>query len=116
MKTEVQALALLSGLRIRHCCEWWRRPAATALIRPLAWEPPQAAGAALKRPKEKEKERKKVENKLGFGSFSHIHSGGIDCSPVSSRCGSVVTNLTSIHEEVGLIPGLVQCVKNVALP
>ena len=27
----------------------WRRPSATALIRPLAWEPPYAAGAALKR-------------------------------------------------------------------
>ena len=26
----------------------------------------------------------------------------------SSRCGSAVTNLTSIHEEVGLIPGLAQ--------
>ena len=26
----------------------WRRPAATALIRPLAWEPPYAKGAALK--------------------------------------------------------------------
>ena len=24
----------------------WRRPVATALIRPLAWEPPYAAGAA----------------------------------------------------------------------
>ena len=24
----------------------WRRPAATAPIRPLAWEPPYAAGAA----------------------------------------------------------------------
>ena len=29
----------------------WRRPAATALIRPLAWEPPCAVGAALKRQK-----------------------------------------------------------------
>ena len=29
----------------------WCRPAATALIRPLAWEPPYAAGAALKRQK-----------------------------------------------------------------
>ena len=32
----------------------WRRLAATALIRPLAWEPPYAAGMALekaKRPK-----------------------------------------------------------------
>ena len=29
----------------------WRRPAATALTRPLAWEPPYAAGVALKRQK-----------------------------------------------------------------
>ena len=32
----------------------WCRPAATALIRPVAWEPPYAVGAALemvKRPK-----------------------------------------------------------------
>ena len=27
----------------------WCRPAATALIRPLAWETPYAVGAALKR-------------------------------------------------------------------
>ena len=27
----------------------WRRPAAKALIRPLAWEPPYTAGAALKK-------------------------------------------------------------------
>ena len=33
----------------------WHRPAATALTRPLAWEPPYAAGAALKRPKKKKK-------------------------------------------------------------
>jgi len=36
----------------------WRRPAATALIRSLVWEPPYAAGAALemaKRPKKKKK-------------------------------------------------------------
>ena len=29
----------------------WCRPAVTALIRPLAWEPPYAMGVALKRPK-----------------------------------------------------------------
>ena len=29
----------------------WRRPAATALIGSLAWEPPYAIGAALKRQK-----------------------------------------------------------------
>ena len=34
----------------------WRRPAAIAAIRPLAWKPPYAAGAAqemAKRPKKK---------------------------------------------------------------
>ena len=29
----------------------WCRPAAVALIRPLAWEPPYTAGVALKRQK-----------------------------------------------------------------
>ena len=39
----------------------WHRPAATAPIGPLAWEPPCAEGAALKRQmtKKKKKERKK---------------------------------------------------------
>ena len=38
----------------------WRRPAATALIRPLGWEPPYATGVALemaKRQKKKKRER-----------------------------------------------------------
>ena len=36
----------------------WRRPETTALIRPLAWEPPYALGVAqemAKRPKKKKK-------------------------------------------------------------
>ena len=33
----------------------------------------------------------------------------------SSRCGSAVTNLTSIHEDVSLTPGLAQWVKGLAL-
>ena len=51
MRLQVQSLALLSRLRIWNYHELWHRPAATAPIRPLAWEPPYAAGAALKRQK-----------------------------------------------------------------
>ena len=41
------------GVGHRHsldlALQWlWPRPAATAPIRPLAWEPPYAVGAALK--------------------------------------------------------------------
>ena len=49
----------------------WRRPAATAPIQPLAWEPPYAAGAAqeiAKRQKKKKKKKKKKREKL-FGRF-----------------------------------------------
>ena len=35
----------------------WHRPEATALIRPLAWEPPHAEGEALEKTKEKKKRR-----------------------------------------------------------
>ena len=36
----------------------WCRPAAAALIRPLAWEPPYAAGAALNRFKKTKQNQK----------------------------------------------------------
>ena len=35
----------------------WCRPAATALIRPLAWDPPYATGAALEKTKRPEKKK-----------------------------------------------------------
>ena len=38
----------------------WRRPAATAPIRPLAWEPPYASGAALKG------QKTKIKNKVSL--------------------------------------------------
>ena len=46
------------GLDLKLLC-LWHRPAATAPIGPLAWEPPYATDAALKRQKEKKKEEKR---------------------------------------------------------
>ena len=66
----VQFLALLSGLRIQHCCKllcrsqmWFRssaaiavaQAAAEALIQHLVWELSYARGAAIRRKKEKKK-------------------------------------------------------------
>ena len=57
--------ALLScGVGGRHSSDpellrLWCRPAATAPIRPLAREPPYAAGAALQKTKKKKRQKKK---------------------------------------------------------
>ena len=49
----------------------WCRPAATALTRPLAWEPPYATGAARKRQKDKKKKKEfKVNLGLAKGKLS----------------------------------------------
>ena len=48
-------LALLSWVKDLALLWLWHRPAATALIRPLVWEPPYATGAALEKTKEKPK-------------------------------------------------------------
>jgi len=83
MRMSILSLALLSELRIWRCRELWCRSqtqlgsvwlwlwcmlAVTALIRPLAWEPPNAVGAAPKRQKTKDKEKKKKKrlNVLDF--------------------------------------------------
>ena len=82
------------GLRRDSDLMWlwlWRKPAAVALIQPLVWEPPYAVGAALKRPKK-------------------------NLFPWSSCCGAVEMNPTSIHEDLGSIPGLTQWVRDPALP
>ena len=41
----------------------WCRPAAVALIGPLAWEPPYAVDVALKNKKQKTKKKKKGEGR-----------------------------------------------------
>ena len=73
----------------------WCKPLATAPIRPLAWEPPYAAGAAQEI--EKDKKKKKCIGKV----------------PLVAQ---QVTNPTSIHEVLCLIPGLTKWVKDLALP
>ena len=42
----------------------WRRPAATALIRLLAWVPPYVVGAALKRQKKEKRKKKKRKDDI----------------------------------------------------
>ena len=70
MRTKIQSLALLSELSSRLAMSrgvghrrgldpellWlWCRPVAIALFRPLAWEPPYATSAALKKKKERKR-------------------------------------------------------------
>ena len=62
---------LISGLRIWLCCELWCGSktrlgssvavalAATAPIRPLAWEPPYAEDAALEKTKRQKKKKER---------------------------------------------------------
>ena len=86
MKTRFQSLAWLGVLRIPHCCDcdvgcrrgsdpellWlWGRPAAIALIQPLAWEPPYATGVALNKKKEIQSLLNTKYIDLNFGSQSN---------------------------------------------
>ena len=78
MRLQVRSLASLSGLRIWHCCELWCRlqsrlgsDVAVAVFRPLAWEPPYAAGAAqeiatITTTTKKDKRQKKKKNSNHF--------------------------------------------------
>ena len=74
MRTWVQSLLLLSGLRIQHCHELWCRSqtglgpciavavvqaGSSAPIQALAWEFSYAEGMALKKDKEKKEKRRK---------------------------------------------------------
>ena len=51
----------------------WLRPEAVALIRPLAWEPPYATGAALKS-KKKSKKKKNINSQRSINVKHHINS------------------------------------------
>ena len=85
MRLRVRSLASLSGLRIQHCRELWCRPAAVALIRPLAWEPPYAAGVALKRQKKTKQNQTLKEGILFFLTRLYSPSGSGASPPTLSQ-------------------------------
>ena len=115
MRMRVQSLASLSGSGIRRCCEspcssqlrlrsrmlrpWCRPVATTALIRPLAWEPPWLGSGSPKIDIKTKKKKKK----------SKCYSG----VPVVAQR---VMNPTSVHEVVGSVPGLALWAKDLLLP
>ena len=68
----------------------WPRLAATALIRPVAWEPPYAAGVELKG--QKDQKKKKKETKFGAVLGSPISVG------LKASCPLFLN--TCIHEYV----------------
>ena len=53
----------------------WGKPAATALIRPLAWEPPCAEGAAIKKKKKNKKQKKKKRKEKEKERIPKIEKG-----------------------------------------
>ena len=69
--------------RIPELLWLWCWPAATALIRPLAWETPYANGMALKRKKGKEKEQQlsQVERKV-YGTSAYSRGLVRDLGPL----------------------------------
>ena len=69
-------VAVSSGVGRRHSLDpallWlWRRPAATAPIRPLAWEPPYAVGVAQEIAKRSKKKKRKKEI-LSYEMYSFL--------------------------------------------
>ena len=59
----------------------WRRLAATAPIRPLAWEPPYAVGLALEKDKKKKRKKRKKKttgkmDKMKIVILSYFHGVG----------------------------------------
>ena len=112
------------GIGHRHSSDpallWlWHRPAAVAPIEPLAWEPPYATGAAIKK---KESTLVGRHHFLPSGSLHQdlksapaIKGEDISIKRGSSYHGSAETYPTSIHDDVGSVPGLTQWVKDLAL-
>ena len=74
----------------------WCRPAAAALIRPLAWQPLYAMGVALKDKKKKEKKRKKIY----LTDHSMLAGLGKSFNIVDCRRECVCTHFTATHTDL----------------
>ena len=99
----------------------WCAPAAAGPSQPLAGEISYARGAALKRKKKNRKRKSRLYSILTIKWMNYfpvlLHFTPISCFIIclnkdkvsgSYSCGSGEMNPTGIHEDVGLIPGLVQ--------
>ena len=80
----------------------WHRPLATALIKPLAWEPPYAAGVALKKTKRQQQQKKPSF----FWSFSRAAPAAHGDSQARGRIGTVAVGLCHSHSNLGSEPYL----------
>ena len=86
----------------------WRRPAAAALIGPLAWEPPYAMGVALKTKNKTKQNRTNKKQILIFSRNSFTYIPRENVLPVIWASLSLVTwihkiNHHSVHFQAGYI-------------
>ena len=108
-------MASLSWLRIWCCRELWYRPAAAALIRPLAWEPQYAAVAALKQNRTKTEESFYLFIYLFF-AITWTTPVAYGSSQARGQRGAVAASLHQSHSNVGCEPRLQPTAQLTATP
>ena len=118
MRWRVQSLASISGLSVAMSCGvgcrrssdpallWlWCRPAATALVGPLAWESPYATGGSLKNQKNAPPNFCLIQflSRIGPASRAHSHVW-----LVAPNCAAHMESISSrklVGSCIGLCPG-----------